>query len=250
MVGVLRTCPEFSEDPCTEPPEAGNGIWRSNSGGAWESVPITPSMQNALSLDEIVAGSDRLAITGTARAMSPRRRPLWTSPDGTTWTESTDLGGLDPIDTLAAGPPGFVAFGTVARRQRGVRDRPRGDFARRTPFQRRSTCPRRSTPRSSSSVAGATGMSAVGYGDNEEFELSATALYSADGASLDHRSRHRRLVRQQRHARGPGGAHRIRRARLHAVGGRLRRFRTAHRGSRATAGRGAAWRPSGTPLRC
>ncbi len=179
MVGLLRTCPDFSEDPCDEPPEAGHGLWRSTSGGAWERVPITSSMQDALSLDELVVGSDRLAIPGTSGDES-EAATLWTSPDGTTWTESTDLAGLDPIDTLAAGPPGFVAFGTVLANNEDfvtVHGATSPDGLHFNPVN----IPAPINAAIVSSVAGATGMSAVGYGDNEEFELSATALYSADG---------------------------------------------------------------------
>ncbi len=179
VVGLLRTCPDFSEETCTEPPEAGNGIWRSTSGGAWERLPITPSMQTALSLDEIVVGPDRMAIAGTSGDES-EAATLWTSPDGTTWTESTDLAGLDPIDTLAAGPPGFVAFGTVLADNEDfvtVHGATSPDGLHFNPV----TVPAPINAAIVSSVAGATGMSAVGYGDNEEFELSATALFSADG---------------------------------------------------------------------
>ncbi|HYI21592.1 MAG TPA: hypothetical protein VEX62_03050 [Candidatus Limnocylindrales bacterium] len=181
MVGLLRTCPDFSDEPCTEPPEAGHGIWRSTSGGAWERLPIPLSMQNALSLDEVVVGSDRLAIPGTSGDES-EAATLWTSPDGTTWTESTDLAGLDPIDTLAAGPPGFVAFGTVLAANEDfvtVHGATSADGVQFSPIN----VPAPINAAIVSSVAGTTGMSAVGYGDNEEFEVSATALYSADGTS-------------------------------------------------------------------
>jgi len=181
MVGVLRTCPEFSEDSCTEPPEAGNGMWRSVSGGSWERVPIAPSMQNALSLDEIVVGADRLAITGTGGDES-EAATLWTSSDGTTWVESTDLAGLDPIDTLAAGPPGFVAFGTVLADNEDFVTVHAGTSPDGLHFSPISV-PAPTNAAIVSSVAGGAGMSAVGYGDNEEFELSATALYSADGTT-------------------------------------------------------------------
>jgi len=180
VVGMLSTCPEVSDGPCAELPEAGNGIWRS-SGDQWERLQVTPGLQNALSLDELVVGPDRLAVSGTA-GDEAQTATIWTSPDGIAWMESTDLAGLDPIDTLAAGPPGFVAFGTVLADDE--------DFvtvhAATSPDGLQFSPVSVPAPRNAaivSSVAGSTGMSAVGYGDNDDFELIATALYSADGTT-------------------------------------------------------------------
>jgi hypothetical protein len=182
VVGVLATCSEFAEEPCSEPPDAGNAMWRSADGGPWERMSLPAGMQGASSLDELVATPDMLAVTGAAGNESFTATVWVSNDDGLSWSESTDLAGLDPIDALAAGPPGLVAFGTVFAEEDefvSVRAASSADGRSFSPIN----VPPLTNVAIESAVAGATGMSAVGYGENEDFELSAAALYSADGTT-------------------------------------------------------------------
>ncbi|MGZ8722060.1 MAG: hypothetical protein ACXWXH_11410 [Aeromicrobium sp.] len=181
VVGLLRTCAEDSEDLCEEPPDAGNGVWRSIGGGPWERLPVPPGLQAASSLDELAVGLDRLVISGTT-GDDAETATVWISADGSTWSQTTDLGGLDPIYALAGGPPGLVAFGTALSADEEfvlVNAATSADGSRFTP----ASVPQLPNAAIESTVAGPIGMSGVGYAETEDLGVSAAALYSADGLS-------------------------------------------------------------------
>lgn len=178
MLGLLATCPQIFEDPCPETPEAGNGIWRSIAGGAWERLPVPPEMQLGL-IDAITFVGDQLIVTGSA-GDELQTSTVWRSADGASWSATSEVGGLDPVSAIGAGPSGLVAFGTsfVAELEHNLvtaATSPEG--ATFTP----AVVPEVFDAAISSIVAGSNGLVAVGYGETDSLALVAIALHSVDG---------------------------------------------------------------------
>ena len=108
MAGNLSACSGL-DDTCTDVPQAGNGIWRSSNGGAWELLPQLADMQNGY-FDDMLWAGDRLVVYGGAG--ENQTTTVWVSPDGSSWTSTTDLSGMDPVTSMAVSPAGLSAFGT------------------------------------------------------------------------------------------------------------------------------------------
>ena len=181
LAGLLSACPQFSEEECEELPDAGYSIWRSTEGGEWEVLPQLPAMQQAISLDEMVALGDSLVVSGSA-GDDGETATVWMSPDGVEWAETTDLAGLDPISALAAGDAGLVAFGTHFSADQEnvlVRAASSADGVSFSP----ASVPELTNASIDSAAAGSGGFVGVGYGETEDLLLTGTALYSADGLS-------------------------------------------------------------------
>lgn len=179
VIGVLASCPQIGDDTCTEVPEAGNAVWRSADGGAWERLPQLPSMQLGL-VDGMVVGLGRAAVFGGA-GDEAQTTTLWMSVDGANWTATTDLAGLDPITALAAGSAGFVAFGTRYVPEIENIELNAGVSADGVHFAAAVT-PSLPGAAIEDAVAGpAGGFAGVGYSGSEDLALAGVVLYSADG---------------------------------------------------------------------
>ena len=180
MLGLLNTCAE--RRGCSDVPEAGHAIWRSSAGGAWQRLPPPASMQEALSVDGLIAGTDRLVVFGSAA--DERETPtLWTSSDGQTWSQANPLAGLDQVTTLAATPDGFVAFGTVARPDGGS-DELAAALARDASSFGAAIVPPLPNAVVDGAAVGAGGLVGVGRAfTGEDIDVRALALYSADGSA-------------------------------------------------------------------
>ena len=109
VFGDYSSCSEMDQE-CSLSASSGNVIFRSQSGGAWEQLAQTTDILNA-EFDGVRVWNDTLVAWGSA-ADDNSTTTLWTSKDGLTWTPTTNLAGLDPIDTVGVGGPGIVAFGS------------------------------------------------------------------------------------------------------------------------------------------
>ncbi len=179
LLGDYTECSQLYDDNCTESPKAGNVIWRSSGGGAWQMLPQDPGMQAAF-VDGLAAGHDRLIAYGSADddAGTPT---IWASSDGANWTSSTNLGGISQATAFEPTPGGFVMFGIPD-------DSSAADLAAATSSDGASFTAAQLPDVSSFPGAeidgvavGANGMAAVGYGNDDNGDLLGFALFSSDG---------------------------------------------------------------------
>jgi hypothetical protein len=178
MAGYLSAC-SVLDDTCTDVAQAGNGIWRSTNGGAWELLAQNPDMQNGLVDDMFLAG-DRLIVVGASG--EEEHATVWMSQDGTTWDATTDLAGMESIDSMAVGPAGFSAFGTIyddAAFDVVLFGATSSDGAHFTA----ASAPQLLGTGIDDLAAGPAGMSGVGYHLTDLFDQSGAAVHSADGAN-------------------------------------------------------------------
>jgi hypothetical protein len=178
MAGYLSACSGF-DDSCTDVPQAGNGIWQSTNGGPWQLLAQNTDMQHGVVDDMFLAG-DRLVVIGGAG--DEEESTVWISQDGVSWTSTTDLAGMDPVDSMAVGPAGFTAFGTIydeaafdvvlvaATSSDGVHFTYAG-------------APQLLGTGIDDVTAGPAGMAGVGYHLSELFDQSGAALHSTDGVN-------------------------------------------------------------------
>jgi hypothetical protein len=59
----------------------------------------------------MILANDQLVVFGGGSDID-QTTTVWMSPDGVTWTSTTAVAGMDPVDAMAAGPAGLIAFGT------------------------------------------------------------------------------------------------------------------------------------------
>jgi len=109
VFGQFSTCAEAIDTECTDDPNAGTVVFRSMSGAPWEQLAQTSDIIGA-SFDGVTAWGNTLVAWGAA-GDDNGTSTVWTSADGLNWTPTTDLAGLDPVDSVAAGGPGLIAFG-------------------------------------------------------------------------------------------------------------------------------------------
>ena len=84
-------------------------IWRSASGGPWERLPQLAAMQTG-AVDGATAAHGNLVCFGwTGDESLPT---IWTSPDGVSWNQTSDLAEIEQVTAVAGTPSGLVAFGT------------------------------------------------------------------------------------------------------------------------------------------
>jgi hypothetical protein len=178
MAGDLATCSPLAEK-CTDVPQAGNGIWKSTNGGAWELLPQAPDMQQGY-LDNMFLAGDRLVVFGGAGESEDTT--VWMSQDGVSWTSTTDLGGMDPVTSMAVGPAGFSAFGTIfddAAFDVVLVATTSTDGVHFTP----ATAPQRDGSGIDALAVGPAGMAGVGYHTSPAFDIDGVAVHSTDGVT-------------------------------------------------------------------
>ena len=178
MAGYLSACSGL-DDSCTDVPETGYGIWQSTNGGPWQLLAQNTDMQRGLVDDMFLAG-DRLVVIGGAG--DEEESTVWISQDGVNWTSTTDLAGMDPVDSMAVGPAGFTAFGTIydeAAFDVVLVAATSSDGAHFT----YAGAPQLLGTGIDDVTAGPAGMAGVGYHLSELFDQSGTALHSTDGVN-------------------------------------------------------------------
>jgi len=179
VFGTLETCGLSFDDECIEPPEAGWGLWRSIDAGAWERLPLPASMQTG-SVDGAIAGSGNLVAFGLSG--DDGRQVVWTSADGASWAQTTDLAGMDPVTAMAAGPTGLVAFGNPFSSDLGDLELVAALSTDGAHFVRVNAPPLAATTMQSVAAGGA-GVVAVGDGEDVDLNFTGVALHSADGST-------------------------------------------------------------------
>lgn len=178
MAGYISACSGL-DDSCSETPQAGNGIFQSTSGGAWQLLAQDSSMQIGL-VDEMFLAGDRLVVIGGGG--DEEQATVWMSQDGVSWTSTTDLAGMDSIDSMALGPAGFSAFGTIY-------DDAAFDVVLASATSSDGThftyagAPQLLGTGIDDLAAGTAGMAGVGYHLSELFDYSAAAVHSTDGVN-------------------------------------------------------------------
>ncbi|HEY4609111.1 MAG TPA: hypothetical protein VIH06_07900, partial [Ilumatobacteraceae bacterium] len=110
LFGEYEACSQLTEDECPDDPNAGTVLFRSTSGGPWEQVAQTTDIIGA-SFEGVATWNSSIVAWGSA-ADENSTTTVWTSADALTWRATTDLAGLDPVDSVAAGGPGLIAFGS------------------------------------------------------------------------------------------------------------------------------------------
>lgn len=178
MAGNISACPGL-DDTCADVPQAGNGIWQSTNGGAWQLLAQDPQMQYGLVDDMFLAG-DRLVVIGAAG--DEEEATVWMSQDGVTWTSTNDLAGMESVDSMAVGPAGFSAFGTIyddAAFDVVLVAATSSDGAHFT----YAAAPQLLGTGIDDLAAGPAGMAGVGYHSTDLFDQSGAALHSSDGVN-------------------------------------------------------------------
>ncbi|MDL2334507.1 MAG: hypothetical protein QFC55_00565 [Chloroflexota bacterium] len=176
LAGTLSACSEL-DDNCTDVAQAGNGIWRSTNGGAWELLPQVADMQSGY-IDDMLLAGDKLVVYGGAGG--GQETTVWVSQDGATWTSTTDLSGMDPITSMAVGPAGLNAFGNIyddALLDVVLIATTSTDGATFSP----ATTPDMTGSGIDDLAAGPNGMVGVGYHTSELFDIDGVAVRSSDG---------------------------------------------------------------------
>lgn len=176
LAGTLSACSEL-DDSCTDVAQAGSGIWRSTSGGAWQLLPQLADMQTGYIDDMLLAGDKLIVYGGAGDAQTPT---VWMSQDGATWSSSTDLSGMDPVTSMAVGPAGLIAFGTIFDDSAGdlvLIATTSADGAHFTA----ATYPEMNGSGVDALASGPSGMAGVGYHSTDFFNYSGVALHSSDG---------------------------------------------------------------------
>jgi hypothetical protein len=178
MAGVLSTCPQLSEEECTDVAEAGNAIWHSTDGVAWQMLPQLPDMQYGL-LDDLIVAADKLFVFGSS-ADENQTTTIWQSSDGATWSSTTDLADLETISAMTFGNGVLAAFGTRYVPELEDVVLTGASSADGNAFTA-ATVPDLTGAAIDDVVYGTNGFVGVGYQSNEALEIGGTALFSADG---------------------------------------------------------------------
>jgi hypothetical protein len=178
VIGLLSICRQLEEN-CRDLPEAGITVWRSDPVG-WQRMPQSRTMRDALIDGAIAAHGQVVAFGSSGDDLSAT---VWLSDDGAEWEDVTQLAGMDPLSALAAGPEGFVAFGTRYRPASDTIETVAAFSADGRNFERASL-PDGLDAVIQSATYGPAGFVAVGYDDEPAgIGLSAAALASTDGRS-------------------------------------------------------------------
>jgi hypothetical protein len=180
LFGQFETCSDVLDDECTEDPNAGLVIFKSTSGGAWQQLAQTTDIIKA-EFDGVTVWNNTLVAWGAA-GDDNGTTTVWTSPDGLTWTPTTGIANLDPVDSMAAGGPGLVAFGSQF--VSSVEDTQLVAVSSTDGTHYTST---QAPPVTGASVidmaAGPGGIAGVGYASSDESPSVGLAVFSADGAN-------------------------------------------------------------------
>ena len=92
-----------------------NKAWYSEDGSDWTlaDVPAPPTEASTINMKGVSVAGDGLLAWGNAMANDTVVEPvLWTSADGVSWAQVSDVSGIGQLRDVAAGPDGFVAIGT------------------------------------------------------------------------------------------------------------------------------------------
>lgn len=180
LFGQFETCSDILDDECTEDPNAGLVIFKSSDSGPWQQLAQPANIIQA-EFDGVTAWSNTLVAWGAA-ADDNGTTTVWTSTDGLTWTATTGIGQLDPVDSMAAAGPGLVAFGAkfddtvndtqlvAASSQDGI-------------HYSTANAPAVTGAQIVDIASGPGGMAGVGYAESDTSPSVAMTLFSSDGTT-------------------------------------------------------------------
>jgi hypothetical protein len=178
VFGSKESCDLLLGDGCVKPADDGWGIWRSISNGPWERLPTPESMRSG-TMDGVTAANG--ALFGFGWAGDESQSPIvWRSVDGLTWTETTDLAGMERISALSGMPNGLIAFGTRFSQDIGDLELVAAASADGAAFAPIGAPPLAGTTIQSVG-AGPNGIVAAGDADDLDAGFHAVALHSTDG---------------------------------------------------------------------
>ncbi len=179
VFGYYSSCSD-SNDECDLSATEGNVIFRSQSGGPWAQLAQTSDMLNA-EIDGVRAWNDTLVAWGSA-ADDNVTTTLWTSKDALTWTPTTNIASLDPIDSVGVGGPGLVAFGSQYDDASGNVTLSAATSSDGVGFTA-AVAPTVLDASVSDLVAGPGGMAGIGYVENDETPSAGLTVFSSDGSN-------------------------------------------------------------------
>jgi hypothetical protein len=177
LFGTFDTCGLDLDDECQEPPDAGWAVWRSVSGGPWERLPQLAAMQTG-TVDGATAAHDSLVCFGwTVDESLPT---IWTSPDGVSWNQTSDLAGIEQVTAVAGTPSGLAAFGTAYSPELDDLALVVAASADGSHFGL-TDAPQLAGAAIQSVAVSASGLAAVGDIEDADFNVTGVALRSSDG---------------------------------------------------------------------
>jgi hypothetical protein len=179
LFGDYETCSEEA-DECSADDNSGTVVFKSTNGGAWEQLAQTQDITLS-SFDGVSAWDNTLVAWGTGNDDNASTT-VWTSTDGLTWTATTDLAGLDPVDTVAGGGQGLIAFGE--KYDDTIED---SQLVAATSTDGIHFAPVTVPPVTGGSIVDAAtgpgGFAGVGYAESDDFSSLAMTVASADGST-------------------------------------------------------------------
>lgn len=168
------------EENCPLDPSEGTVIFKSASGGPWQQLAQTTDIIKAEFSGVRVWGSTLVAWG--AAGDDNGTTTVWTSTDGLTWTPTTDLAGLDPVDTLGSAGPGLVALGSQTVESTGDYELIAASSSDGVHFGK-TNAPSIASSTMVDVTSGPGGMAAIGYIESETTSNLGLALFSADGSN-------------------------------------------------------------------
>ena len=194
LFGQFETCSDVLDDECTQDPNAGLVIFKSSDGGAWQQLAQPANIIQA-EFDGVTVWDNTLGRVG-CRGRRQRHDHGLDEHRWSGWTPSTGIGGLDPVDSMAAAGPGLVAFG--AKFDDTIEDT-QLVAASSTDGLHYSTAsaPAVTGAQVVSITPGPGGMAGVGYADSDTSPSVAMALFSPDGTNWSQVNSSDRFVRER-----------------------------------------------------
>lgn len=110
FVAIGNANPAAGGGPDVEPPHA--AVWVSLDGRQWERLPDDATFQLS-AMNAITEHDGLLVAAGSVRVGEDDRPAVWRSLDGRQWTRAELSSDPGPVQSIAAGPRGFVAVGTA-----------------------------------------------------------------------------------------------------------------------------------------
>lgn len=179
MIGVYSTCDDLSGDSC-EDDTLINVIYKSTAGGPWQELAVPDDIKPVI-LDD-VKNSDGLITARGSAADDEATTTVWTSSDGTNWTTTTNLAGLDPVDSLTWLGDKLVAFGGLWNDASGTLKLAVATAADKVSFAR-ANVPEIESATVYGLGTGPTGTVGVGAVEPADGPATGMTLFSSDGVN-------------------------------------------------------------------
>jgi hypothetical protein len=177
LFGTFEMCGLNLDEECEEPVDAGWAVWRSVSNGVWERLPQLAEMQTGTVDGATTANGSLVCFGWTGDESLPT---IWTSPDGASWNQTSDLAEMEQVTAVAGTPAGMVAFGTGYSAELDDLELVVAASSDGSHFGRTDAPPLSGTA-IQSVAAGGTGVVAIGDTEDADFNVTGVALHSSDG---------------------------------------------------------------------